>query len=224
MRRIEGLDDSFIAKFLKISGSNLEGLDLSHNYSLSDLVLSAIRTYCPQLRALSLSEVKHLTPSGLEAFFTHVPGMAPPPMLTTLNLACCDHEAVTDELVHLITQAATKKRDGSVDQLALLGGLVQLNIQGSSLVTDTTMEYLAATCATSLQYINLSFCPRISDKGLGYLIDTVLSQLSKVEIWGCAQLTDEFFDGHSRVDDRNLKIVGTWMKKNFTQHYLTPGI
>jgi hypothetical protein len=39
----------------------------------------------------------------------------------------------------------------------------------------------------------VSLCGKISDKELGYLVDQVGSQLCKIHIWGCAQLTDDFF-------------------------------
>jgi hypothetical protein len=70
------------------------------------------------------------------------------------------------------------------------------------------------TCAASLEDLNVSFCPNITDKGLGYLVDKASTQLSKITIWGCAQLTDEFLDGHRRVDDPTLELNGVWMKKN----------
>lgn len=76
------------------------------------------------------------------------------------------------------------------------------------------MEILAATCGSSLEELNVSFCPNVTDKGLGYLVDKAANQLSKIIIWGCAQLTDEFLDGHRRVDDPALEIIGAWMKKN----------
>jgi len=214
MRRIPEVDDDIVDKLLETTSGSLEGLDLSDNLSLTDSVLGSIRRCCVGLRALNLSGLRHLTAAGLEALFTHVPNMAAPPMLVNLNLGRCDHEAVTDDVINLVTQAATKKRDGVIDQMAFLGGLVNLGIQGSSLVTDTAMECLAATCGSSLRELNVSFCPRISDKGLGYLVDNLGPQLEKIQMWGCAQITDEFLDGHRRVDDPAMEITGVWMKKN----------
>lgn len=52
----------------------------------------------------------------------------------------------------------------------------------------------------------------MSDKGLGYLVSKVGRQLSKIHVWGCAQITDDFLDGHDRTDG-GLEIVGVWMKK-----------
>ena len=82
------------------------------------------------------------------------------------------------------------------------------------------MEYLSSStsCQQRLQELNISFCPKISDKGLGYLVSKIHDQFHKLSIWGCAQITDEFLDGHDRVhkksdDDDGLDIIGTWMKR-----------
>jgi hypothetical protein len=92
--------------------------------------------------------------------------------------------------------------------------MTQLDLQGSTLITDATLEHLASTSSTSLQDLNVSYCPGITDQGLGYLVSQVGSQLTKIHIWGCAQLTDEFLDGHGRIQDSSFEIVGAWMKKS----------
>ena len=109
--------------------------------------------------------------------------------------------------------------------LSLLGGMIRVELEGAA-VTDSTLEYLAATSANTLEHLNVSFCPHISDKGLGYLVDSVGNQLEGVQIWGCAQITEEFWNGHSRVVEGGrtstslesvvvpLQITGAWMKKS----------
>ena len=214
LRRVNGMTDDIVVQFLECAGNSLEGLDLSNTYDLTDVTLSGIRKFSPGLRALRLAGLRHLTAAGLETLFTYtLPDMPPPPMLRTLDLGSCEFEAVTDEVMESATHAATRKRDGALDQLALLGGIVHLDVQGSHLLTDATMEVLAATCASSLEELNVSFCPNVTDKGLGYLVEKASIRLSKISIWGCAQLTDDFLDGHRRVDDPTLEITGAWMKK-----------
>jgi hypothetical protein len=44
-------------------------------------------------------------------------------------------------------------------------------------------------------------------------VDTVGEQLTKIHVWGGAQLTDEFLDGHGRVDGGGLEFLWEWMKK-----------
>lgn len=213
LKRLGGLNDDVVALFLHTAGERLETLDLTGNYNLTDASLSAIRRFSTRLQNLCLSGLRHCTAAGLEALFTFVPGMEEPPMLRTLDMSQCDHEAVTDQVVDLATQASTKKQVGVNDRTAILGGLVKLDIQGSTVVTDISMECVAATCTGTLEELNVSFCGHISDNGLGYLVDQVGSQLSKIHIWGCAQLTDEFLDGHRRAADPTLDVCGAWMKR-----------
>lgn len=221
LRRIDGLTDKFVLKLLDAAGPGLEHLDLSDNHSLTDETLSGIRRSCcaGSLKALSLAGMRRLTAHGLEALFLHVPGMDPPPSLRVLDLGKCDHEAVTDDLLKLVTEASSKRirgdgDDDKIEQLELQGGLVRLSVQGSTAVSDTSLEHLAATCSMSLEEVNLSFCPNVSDKGLGYLIDKCSDRLSKVEIWGCAQISEVFLDGHRRVNDPELDVSGAWIKKS----------
>ncbi|GKY92375.1 hypothetical protein MPSEU_000208400 [Mayamaea pseudoterrestris] len=215
LRFVDGLTDQNVDEILRMSGPTLEALDLSGNHQLTDSILSSIRQNCSGLRSLSLEGLKQLSSEGLEALFLHVPGMALPPMLRRLNLANCDHEAVSDEVIQLATQAAIRRQgDTDVHVANMLGGLVFLNIQGSTRLTDIGLEHLVHACGDSLVEVNFSFCTTVTDKGLGYLVDKCGNQLSKVQIWGNAQLSDEFLDGHRRVDDPNVEVVGAWIKKS----------
>jgi hypothetical protein len=214
LRFVDGLTDQLVDEILHMSGGTLEALDLSGNNQLTDSILSSIRQNCSGLRSLSLEGLKHLSSEGLEALFLHVPGMALPPILRRLNLANCDHEAVSDEVIKLATQAAVKRQgDADTRVTNMLGGLVFLNVQGSTGLSDIGLEHLVHACGESLVEINLSFCTTISDKGLGYLVDKCGNQLNMVQVWGNAQLSEEFLDGHRRVEDPTMEVAGAWMKK-----------
>lgn len=227
LRQIEGIDDEVVSALLgAVTGGELEHIDLSHNLELTDDCLPAIRK-CNQngkLRSLSLGNLKNLTPAGLEAFFTYdIPGLPQPPQLRKLDLSCCDEGAMNDDVLHLAAVASSSKHAEGIKStaaskivragLSTLGGLVYVDISGSS-VTDKSMEHLVATSSSSLEELNVSFCPKISDKGLGYLVDKCDRQLSKLHMWGCAQITDVFLDGHSRIDEDPLEIVGIWMRQS----------
>ena len=249
LQQINSVDDDVIQALLKATTSsdpnstnpdkkhcNLEGIDLSENYLLTDAILSDIRmcNCSGHLRSLELSGLQDLTCHGLEAFFTiNIPGLPRAPMLRKLNLSSCSYEAITDKvIINAATASSTKINsstalENTIDDaasannskitnmnLSTMGGFVHLNISGA-IVSDECMEVLASTCSTSLEELNVSFCNQISDKGLGYLVEKVNDQFNKLHIWGCAQLTDEFLDGHARVEsDYPLDIVGAWMKKS----------
>lgn len=223
IQRLANLNDDIVEKLLAIVGPTLEGLDLSQDYHLTDRTLGAIRQYCPGVHSLTLSGLRLLTAEGLEALFTTVENMAEPPMLRRLILNQCDHEAVTDQVVMLAAKASTRhraavhnsdKQSGSSSSSSLLlGGLKHLDIQGSNVVTDEGMEELVSYCAGTLEELNISFCPKISSQGLGYLVDQTGPQLSRLLVWGLAQLGEEFWDGHKRANDPTFEISGAWMRK-----------
>jgi hypothetical protein len=229
LKEMEGVDDEVVSIVLEsISGGSLEGIDVSGNPQLTDEILPCIRrcNVSGNLKALQLSGLRNLTAIGLEAFFTPIDELPSPPMLRKLDLSQCSYDEVNDAVITLATKAAAFKRtvmeatadddpnpDNLVSGVSSLMGLVHVNIGGSS-VTDKSMEMLAATCSLSLQELDISFAVKVSDKGLGYLVQKVGLQFKKLHIWGLAQITEEFLDGHDRVEDGGLDIVGVWMKKS----------
>ena len=242
LRRVNGIDDSFLHIIFEFCCNSLEYLDLTDNELLSDAVLASLRfnNIAHKLHTLILQGLKHITAIGLETFFTPtLPEMDSllnhPMMLQVLNLGQCNHNAVTDEVIRLVTGSDTDRSDvGTSDAVyeSLAegipkytnisyhplgsGGLVSLNVQGSTLLTDVAMEYLASNKSPTyrtLEDLNISFCPNVSNKGLGYLIDNCKSQLRTIQVWGNAQLTDDVFDGHQRSADPSLEVEGIWMKK-----------
>jgi len=217
LRSIAGLTDELLVQVLKASGESLESLDVSHNHDLSDAFLSGIRQFNTRLRSLAMSSVKDVTSTGLVTLFSYpLEGLPPPPKLKLLELGSCDHQAVTDEVIALVTsRESVKYNDTAPISLVPSGrGLAHLDVQGSSLVTDFMLETLVETSSSTLVELNVSYCPLITDKGLGYLVSKAGNQLARIHVWGCAQLSDEFFDGHRRINDRTLEIAGAWMKKS----------
>ena len=219
LRCIAGLTDELLCEILEAIGHSLETLDISFNHDLSDSCLAGIRQFNTRLRLLSMNSVKDLTSAGLVALFSYpLEGLPPPPKLKHLELGSCNYQAVTDEVLALVTASASANYDIELASFGAHGrGLAHLDIQGSTLVTDTMLEKLVETSSSTLIELNVSYCPLITDKGLGYLVSKAGDQLARIHVWGCAQLSDEFFDGHRRVNDRTLEITGAWMKKSGTR-------
>jgi hypothetical protein len=193
LQSMPGMADTVLTEMLQSIGHSLETLDVSHNYDLTDASLSGIRQFNPGLRSLTLNGVKELTSIGLETFFTYdLDGLPPPPKLKVLNLASLDHQAVTDHVLKLATASVSTLNQESLGSRG--GGLAQLDIEGSSLVTDIMLEQLVeGASANTLTELSVSYCPLITDNGLGYLVSKCGTQLSKIHVWGCAQLTDGKF-------------------------------
>mmetsp|Transcript_37128 Transcript_37128/g.68767 ORF Transcript_37128/g.68767 Transcript_37128/m.68767 type:complete len:635 (-) Transcript_37128:532-2436(-) len=231
LKEIDTVDDEVVSIILNsIEGGSLEGIDLSGNPQLTDEILSCIRRCngSGNLRALQLSGLTSLTAIGLEAFFTHIDDLPSPPMLRKLDLSQCSYNEVNDAVLTLAAKAASFKRSSTYaaneednpnpetlvsDVSGARKGLVHISIIGTS-VSDKSMETLAATCSSSLEELDISFCVNVSDKGLGYLVSKLGCQFTKLHVWGLAQLTEEFLDGHDRVEEGVLEIVGVWMKKS----------
>lgn len=191
-----GITDAVLGELLQVVVDSLETLDVSNNYDLTDASLSAIRQFNTGLRSLTMTGVKELTSLGLETFFTYdLEGLPPPPKLKVLKLGSCSYEAVSDQVLKLCTANSSTQNKESMG--ARGGGLAQLDIEGSTLVTDSILEHLVeGASAKTLTEINLSYCPHITDQGLGYFVSKCGSQLSKIQVWGCAQLSDgKFVDG-----------------------------
>jgi len=230
LRRMEGLSDDRMKAMLAYPTA-LAALDVGLNHQLTDMTLSHIRSSPSALSELCLTGLKGLTSSGLEALFTPVPEMGPPPRLRSCDVGHCDHEAVTDTVVELVALASCsspaasssetasdalnlKKPPTRLRSLAPSFGLAHLNIQGANKVTDSSLETLVKACGLTLQELNVSFCPQFTDQGMGYFVDNCGSQFKTLDIWGLAQISEVFLDGHRRIKDPTLQISGAWMKKN----------
>ena len=230
LKSIESVDDEVVEIILNsIDEASLEGIDLSSNTQLTDEVLSSIRRRGTNLRSMQLSGLRNLSAIALEAFFTPIDDMPSPPMLRKLDLSHCSRDEINDAVVMLAAKASSFRSladavnseieisssvnpENLVSEITNSLGLVHVNVCGSS-ISDKSMEMLSATCKSSLEELDIGFCASVSDKGLGYLVSKVGRQLSKIHVWGCAQITEDFLDGHGRLDEGGLEIVGVWMKK-----------
>jgi Leucine Rich repeat len=229
LRRLGGLNDDIVSRMLDITSNTLERLDLSDNHELTDQTLASIRQFSSrQLVSLDLSGLRNLTAMGLEATFMIVEqeddsNPDTPPRLRYLNLSSCHHEAVTDEVIKQICLSSKIGVGYSVANHGISSttltnanteGLVTLNVQGSSVITDNSMEELVKSCSSSLVELDVSFCTGITNKGLGFLVDNCKNQLRKLSVWGNASISDEFLDGNRRANDPDFQVVGTWMKNH----------
>jgi hypothetical protein len=70
---------------------------------------------------------------------------------------------------------------------------------------------LALYATNTIVEIDFSACFGVTNQGLGYLVDNVGNQLSKISIWGLAHIGEVFLDGHTRVSE--IEVFGAWMKK-----------
>lgn len=220
------LDDATVAAILDKTDGRLEGVDFSNCINLTDESLSTIRRCNTKgrLQALKLSGIKNFTAAGLEAFFTFgIHGLQYPPVLRTLDLSDLHFESLTETVIDLIIASSVSRQSAKTIEtkssddtqgFSAVGGIVSLDCSGSS-ISDKNLESLSSLCSTSLKELKVNFCPNVTDKGLGYLVAQCANQFSSVHIWGNAQVTDDFLDGHDRMGTDNLlQIEGAWMKQS----------
>ncbi|KAG0503880.1 hypothetical protein HPP92_003952 [Vanilla planifolia] len=79
--------------------------------------------------------------------------------------------------------------------------LVLNNIQK---VAGNTSLAISRRCSKTLRSLDLSFCRKITDEALGLIVDSCL-KLRILKLFGCTQITDVFFEGHS---NSLVKIIG----------------
>ena len=219
LAHIPALDDKTLATILTKAKPSLQHLDLSGSL-ITDASLSVIRRINSEkgggLRSLSFNGMKGLTSAGLEVFFSpkdafgskgeddhddEVVEVGYPPQLTKVDLGSCLNDCENDRVIELCAIASDRRGVGQ--------GLVTANFAGGgSKVGDRGMEALVGRCCLSLVELDVSFCHKVSDKGLGYLCEKS-ERLKKLEIWGCAQISDDFLEGHGR---EGLRVEGVWMR------------
>ena len=75
--------------------------------------------------------------------------------------------------------------------------LQYLSLNNASAISDRTLVALAEHVAGGLQALDLSWCRKLTDEGLGHLTDRC-DRLKSLKLWGCSQLTPVFLNGHRR--------------------------
>ena len=200
---VECSDAVIASVFGRGTGYRIEHLNLS-NTGITDLSLQRIRAACGgALRSLEIDRCKEITNDGLVVFLKEEEELGEVIRLKRAIFSHCGNssDAVNDEVVDLLC-----RNSSSV-------GLVTLDLSGGGQgVSDLSMESVVAHCKKTIASVDCSFCHKVTDKGVGYLVQEC-GGLKKLSVWGLAQLTDDFHDGHKRVGDGSFVVEGSWMKK-----------
>lgn len=100
---------------------------------------------------------------------------------------CCRYCCITD--CHYLVASwfayfRTDASDLSAFVLSSGGALRALSLNGASIITDRAVLSVAHHCAKGLTELDLSWCQRLTDEGLGLLADCCKS-LHTLRLWGC---------------------------------------
>jgi F-box and leucine-rich repeat protein 14 len=186
-------------KEVVISIPNLESLNLSGCYNLSDVNLThAFATELPNLKTLDLSLCKQITDSSLGRIahttknlevlelggccnFTNTGllliswGLK---KLKVLNLRSCWH--VSDLGIGHIAGMSKETAEGNLQ-------LEHLGLQDLQRLSDESLRYISEGLK-SLKSVNLSFCVSVSDNGLKSL--SSMFELKKINLRSCDNISD----------------------------------
>lgn len=183
---LDGLSevDDAVVKALA-AAPELHEVSLNMCGGVGDEGLEALAAGCPQLEALHLDECKRVTDRGLAAVADGCRG------LRALSVRRC--AKLSDDVLALV---------------ATRGTLQSLCVNAVPSVSSKTMRALALYCRESLTSLDVSFCRRVPEKGLGLVADRC-SRLTKLQLFGCSQVGRLFLDGHSNANLTDVLGFGT---------------
>ncbi|KAF0720704.1 Aste57867_129 [Aphanomyces stellatus] len=151
----------------------LEELSVARCAQLTDVGLGVAIQACPRLISLDVSDVQ---------------------LLTDATLAQVRASNVTLQRVYMRRCMAIT--DAGIEDLAISANrhLERLEISSLPLLTGKAMLHLATHCATSLRYLDISFCRHVRDNDVGYLT-TQCTDLVQLGLYGCTQISSRFLQG-----------------------------
>ncbi|CCI40110.1 hypothetical protein ABG067_001184 [Albugo candida] len=187
----------------------LEQLKLEQMVKLSDNFVSTFLEKLPNLKQISLSRCSQLKDDSVRAIFTHCRGLQRLD-LSDMPLISDDPFALVRELGHPLVyvdlQRCIHLSDLAFEHIAFGASKYLESVKMSSItgVTDATLQALQLYCSKNLTTLDVSFCRKITEDGLGNLTDHC-EKLQELSLWGCTHITSSFLNGH-KLD--NLTITG----------------
>uniref|UniRef100_A0A336N0U5 CSON005786 protein n=1 Tax=Culicoides sonorensis TaxID=179676 RepID=A0A336N0U5_CULSO len=199
IRRVHILSLKRSLKDVVVSLPNLESLNLSGTYNITDVAITqAFSIALPNLRVLDLSLCKQVTDASIGQVSHHVKNLEVLDLagcgnitntgllliawglknLKRLNLRSCWH--ISDQGIGHLAGMTKDKADGTV-------ALEYLGLQDCQHLTDEALKCIADGLQ-SLKSINLSFCVSITDQGLKHL--NKMPCLEALNLSACDNITD----------------------------------
>ncbi|EFJ52453.1 hypothetical protein VOLCADRAFT_86557 [Volvox carteri f. nagariensis] len=202
--------DSLVVSLPRMT--RLRSLKLDGIPELDDAVLMAVGSLT-QLRELSIRCCQGVTDEGLTALAA-TRGLE----LEVLRLDECGGK-VTDRGVQALAsqckalrvfsaRRCTRLGDQALADLLRMGTMRHLTLSGVTAVGPAVARALTSCCHETLEYLDMSFCRKLSDRCLGPLLDRC-TRLRKLVVLGCSQLSPRSLYGHCNCQ---LVIVGLHTK------------
>ncbi|XP_042032153.1 protein AMN1 homolog isoform X2 [Salvia splendens] len=177
------INDQFVNGLVTASacGKVLKDLDFS-DCKLTDNSLKIIGTTCDDLRSLDISNLNKLTDSGLEYLANGCKSIQ--------KLKLCRNEFSDVAVAAFLESSGESLLELFLNSIVKVGPHTALSL---------------AKCSRKLVSLDVSWCRKISNEGLGLIVDSC-SSLKMLKIFGCTQINKEFLEGHSNPV---VKIIGS---------------
>ncbi|KAJ0030512.1 hypothetical protein Pint_13672 [Pistacia integerrima] len=182
---IESVCDDFVIEIVKACGTNMKELVFAECVELTDIAFKAVGKNCSRLCALDLSNLHKLTNSTLQYLADGCQS------IRSLKLY---RNSFSDEAIAAFLEVT----GDSLSELSLN------HIKEVGLNTALSL----GKCSRNLQSLDLSWCRRLRDEALGFIVDSC-SSLRLLKLFGCTQITDLFLNGHS---NSKVQIIGLGLK------------
>lgn len=220
--------DLSVCKIVKKYGPTLLSLNLSGCVLLTDNAVVSIRENCGRLRTLGLGKLSNLTTPALIALFLTHPDKQPDASSSSqhssssnrISFASSSSSSTSTSSTNAVfsvtpsigpleavnLQSVVAVTDDVIIELTHMGKntLHTLDINGCHQVTSKAVIALWKNCSPRLKNLDISFVRNIKEDTLGLLVDSS-PRLESLSVWGCTQLQNHFFNGHSNFE---LEISG----------------
>uniref|UniRef100_A0A1D1Z5G4 DNA repair protein rhp7 n=1 Tax=Anthurium amnicola TaxID=1678845 RepID=A0A1D1Z5G4_9ARAE len=192
---IESVTNRFVHGLVSVHGSDMKELVLTGCKQLTTTSVKAIGENCPQLCSLDLRDLGRLNDHAL----VHLANGC-----TSLRKLMLRHNPFSDKAIAALLEASG-------------GSLAEISLNNIKEVSNFTAQAIAIRCSLNLRILDLSFCRKMTDEGLGLIVDSC-SYLRILKVFGSRQITSTFLVGHS---NSNVKIIG--LEGSILQHLEMPG-
>lgn len=209
------MTDEAVSDMVSNIGDRLLELDVGFNPQLTRITVAAIGACCPNIEVLKMERLPKLNeaqPAAKAVAQGKLKGKAK----VTESAAATEESAGECSLLDPLIDGCRRLTKLFLEELDVPDAHLARLLANGSPFTHLSMRRMPGagnqSCIAisrhldeSLAELDVSFSRNMNSSGLGLIADSC-KRLRVLSIWGCTQITNKFYDGHSNDD---LKIVGS---------------
>lgn len=189
------LSDVSLCPVLTAYGNQLKHLSIQGCPLLTDATITALRTFCSQMFSLDCSDLPNVSTAAWIGLFVSDPvALTVSESTSSSTTTRIRKNATLGPLEEIRLSQNPNLTDDVIIQLAITArnNLRLLDVNGCNLITNRSIVALQKYCCQSLQNLDVSFIRKFNDIILLSLIRKC-STLTSLSVWGCTQLSAEFY-------------------------------